>query len=56
MATVSPTVVKHTTQKLNVVANLARVDPGRLSSLNTQLPVDILSDLHDSFQLFDKDQ
>ncbi len=54
MTTASPP--RTTALKQSVVANLARVDPGRLSSLNTQLPVDILSDLSDSFQLFDKDQ
>ena len=55
MATASPPKTTNPKQA-SVVANLARVDPGRLSSLNTQLPVDVLSDLHDSFQLFDKDQ
>ena len=53
MATASPN--RAISLKQNIAINPAKVDQARLGQ-NTTMPVDILSDLQDSFAMFDKDE
>ena len=52
MSQASP--VKTKEAKVNITANVAKVDNSRLTA-NTQLPGDVLSDLQDAFYLYDKE-